>query len=505
MRNPFHCYEEYGYAKQKTDEIFEQMRDRSVVIPYLKNPNNTDVAGVYRRADCNMNYAYDKGSFTGNPFPTAEYIGESDIYVRREKASFKKSGDLIYRQSFNPTFDADTNEWLYDCYSPKFRPITDDIQTLYELCRDYRQVSAGKNHYERQVIVGDFDIDFEANTIDSLNYICEVNNIPHFTYLERHLDSNHYQVGWVLDQPLIVKNCYGRFTFEHILYLDLIKKIAQLFGSDPNYKGWWIKNPNCERLTDARWFNDTVSKDAFLTAFENISVLPIPKTCSSADKPKRGKVADSRNDYLMQRLREWIWDRMRNGNKPSIREASEEGRRIAAEAGSITQKGKQQRFEIEATIYSVYRWALLKFKPVRPMEVPLNYWVSKAKKEIKLINTYEVFKRHCEEGLSFAANGNLKKSEIVKEVAKVNNEDERSARDHLKYVMGTAHLGGVSDRYIKLLSGFLWTEGKKGPKVSEYLKMCQTAEDKYQMLFEDYIEEQAAMDSVECIDYEEAV
>ena len=74
----------------------------------MLNPNNTDVAGVYRRADCNMNYAYDKGSFTGNPFPTAEYIGESDIYVRREKASFKKSGDLIYRQSFNPTFDADS-------------------------------------------------------------------------------------------------------------------------------------------------------------------------------------------------------------------------------------------------------------------------------------------------------------------------------------------------------------------------------------------------------------
>ena len=144
-----------------------------------------------------------------------------------------------------------------------------------------------------------------------------------------------------------------------------------------------------------------------------------------------------------------------------------------------------------------------KFNAFEQMSVPFNVWVCKAKKEIKMLNAYEIFKRHLEEGLCFAANGNLKKSKIVKEVAKVNKEDERSARGHLNWVINTAHLGGVSDRYIKILLGYLWVQRKEGPKIAEYIKMCEEAEERYQRIMEDYISEQTAIDSVELNEYGE--
>ena len=222
MRNPFHDYKEYEEVLYKVNRIRSAMETQSEIIPYQKNISNTNVRLVYRRGDCSFNCSKGKSDFNGNPYPTAEYVGEFETYLKREKAKFRKDGSLIVRTSYNPTYDDSAKEWVYECYSPIFCPITDDIQILLEVYKDYRQISSGKNHRERQIIVADVDEDFTQNTINILESICTEKKIPHFTYLEHHLDSNHYQFGWILDRPFRVINEYNRPTAEYRQYLNLI-------------------------------------------------------------------------------------------------------------------------------------------------------------------------------------------------------------------------------------------------------------------------------------------
>jgi len=41
-----------------------------------------------------------------------------------------------------------------------------------------------------------------------------------------------------------------------------------IFGSDKNYKGWLIKNPNYIKDTYTYWFNDSVDKDLLVSSIK---------------------------------------------------------------------------------------------------------------------------------------------------------------------------------------------------------------------------------------------
>ena len=509
MRNPNHEYADYDYALSKTTAIVKAMQERSMAIPYAKDPACTNIETVYRgRIDTQCNFAYDKGAFSGKPFPTAEYTGEYETYTKREGASFKKDGTLRQRDRFSPSFDTATGEWIYTCYSPKFRPITKDIQTVYEILKDYRQVTAGINHRERQVVIADFDeTPFNEDTIDDLESVCNANNLPHFTYLEHHLDSHHFQIGWILDKPMVITNAYNQDLPEHAQYKALIRKVALVFGSDLGYRGWWCKNPNCVRLTDTYWFNDTVSKEAFLDAFDEIitdvfdeedcqtPVMDITDMPTIRSDLKNDRI--SRNQYLVDCLRGWIWDYMNLANDiPPYNEVRAEGGRIAREAGAITGKGTQETYEVDTVVRSVYYWSIKCFTKTRRSKVPFNVWTDKAYREIRQINAYEVFLKHWSGDPKFSSGGKLKRAEIIEEIAKVNECTTRSARSHLTWVMDTAHIGGLSDRNINTLLCYLLSKEHKGRKSKEIIDKCMAAEAKYEKIMSEYISEEIAKDSM---------
>lgn len=503
MRNPYHEYKDYDEILFKINQIQYAMKKRSSIIPYQKDIANTDIQAVYRRGDCSYNCSKGKGDFNGKPFPTAEYLGEYDTYQKREKAKYKKDGSLRKRTRFNPLYDTDKKEWIYTCYSPVLSPLTDDIQILYEICKEYRQVSSGKNHRERQVIVADVDEDFTSDTISILESICNEKNIPHFTYLEHHLDSNHYQFGWVLDSPFIVLNGYNKQTPEYRQYLNLIKKVAYVFNSDPNYKGWWMKNPNGVNNTETFWFNDTVSKESLVSSLdlcfeesENDTEEPVVvQTTRDAVETRKdiksGKM--SRNDYLLNNLRSWIWDYMKaTGQIPPYSLVRAEGNKIADEAGIISGKGKQNESEIEATVKAVYGWSKKQFVKLETNKIDFNIWVVRAKRELCEMNAYEIFLKHFENGED--VNRRAVKRKIIEEIMAANNETARSARNHLNTVLNA---GGVSNRYADTLLGHLLFCETKGKKVDEYKALCNEVNSKFNTLMKEFIEEEIFHESLD--------
>lgn len=126
------------------------------------------------------------------------------------------------------------------------------VDILRSDLRDYLQVTTGRNHYIRDVLVVDVDNCPNASPseiIDNVADICIIIGLPLPSAYQVHRANNHIQLYWFLKEGVVVKKREGRGsdvkmkpTEFHRMYLNAIKLLRILMNGDSQFTGWHIKN-----------------------------------------------------------------------------------------------------------------------------------------------------------------------------------------------------------------------------------------------------------------------
>ena len=138
----------------------------------------------------------------------------------------------------------------------------DSIQKVWSDYPQYKQTSAGLNHYRRDVVIADFDASIEV-----FNKVFPLSGLPEFSYILINKSSGHVQAGYFLTSPFVwtLNN-----TEENNNYLDLIHRINSICPNS-GYTGWRCKNPYFEKFKVV--FNDIYYDKEFL--IEKSKEIPI--------------------------------------------------------------------------------------------------------------------------------------------------------------------------------------------------------------------------------------
>lgn len=366
-----------------------------------------------------MNICYDKEDFYKKKImsvPTEEETNELIEYKVREKCKFSKKGLPFKRKKNNPVLVND--HWVYTCFRPVCVSVTKDIQLVYEIFNHYRQVSTGLTHNQRQVIVCDFDEDYkeedpeknQKSTYDYLIDLCKENHFPVFTYLEKHLDTNHYQIGWILDEPILLNKYYSVFNgldYDDIsgreLYKTVLTVMKYKFHSDENFTGWFIKNPNycnpVSNLTETFWNNDTVSFEEFINSVFDIhledkdTVTVCETSVFTNERPVNDLLQlDSRHMYMLKNLREYVFKfRRENKSFPTLNETVHAASEIENQSLLVTRK-KERRpdCEILKDVKSILSWCQTKYKELdySPERRQFSHTVMSGYKQMNVIKSH---------------------------------------------------------------------------------------------------------------------
>lgn len=377
-RNPYHNYGDLQIIDYYTIQINKEAENKELTLPNIyRGGDKVWSKDAYSKC-FGFNLCYTKEDLNEKRVksaPSLLWMGEVKPYTNVEEASLKKDGTPYKRKMptekqkknegrVEPEYDPITHTWKYQTTKAVMEYISKDIQSFWYYYSPNRQVSTGLTHYDRFVVVGDFDIPFTENTIQELEAICSKYSIPHFTYLEEHLDSGHYQVGWILDEPFLFK-LEGRRAYNRIT-----RYVWDIFGSDANFKGWHIKNPNCDYLTRTYWYNDVVSKDELVATITNAhkADFKTPQVKKQKEEPLDLKLPtdsdfrpstyvddkSSRNCLLMKELRDWLFSYDKeNGELPAYKDILNKANEISVVLGRLTHKGMLGTDEIIRTAKSV--------------------------------------------------------------------------------------------------------------------------------------------------------
>lgn len=128
------------------------------------------------------------------------------------------------------------------------------IQKVWFEYSNYKQTSAGLNHFRRDVIIADFDA-----SVEEFNGVFNNSGLPKFSYVLINKTSGHVQAGYILKTPF-VWTPYNESEKE--LYLKC-KRNLNSFCPDNGYKGWRCKNPYYEEF-ETTW-NDITYDKKFIT------------------------------------------------------------------------------------------------------------------------------------------------------------------------------------------------------------------------------------------------
>lgn len=495
-RNPYHDYSQLETVRQRIEEVDEDIHrpDRELTGIYIHTKNFNPY--FYLR-DHGTNICRSKEDYIEKKVlykPTEEETGELIEFKKEEDCKYSKKNILIKRKKYNPVLDEERKKWIYTCFKPVYRPITKDIQLIFEIYNDFRQVSTGLTHNQRQVIVCDFDEDYieeireenrviQQSSYDYLVDFCKKNSFPVFTYLERHLDSNHYQVGWILDRPIEFDKYYTVFSdFDDeeisgkILFRMILKNMKDCFHSCSGFNGWHIKNPNYDNpdrpLTRTIWNNDSVSFVEFINAALNVDTSEHIEVSddNSVVQENRKRMnpceelsTGSRHMYMLKHLREYIFKfRRENKRFPTEQETLTKAHEIEIESLQETNK-KRKRFDSEIKIdaKSILDWCKSKYKEVEYSSDRRNFalTVCSAYKQINVI------KSHL-----------YKKQEMKpKEIAVKLNTSLRSVRTYLKEEVDIEKVYSLK-REVENFSE------RQSKKMKYYLEDCETALKLYEEL-----------------------
>lgn len=438
-------------------------------------------------------------------FPIEYETGEVDEYTIMEKVKKTKTGKIRNRKKYNPELKGDF--WEYKGYKSKYELYTDDIQFIFEVCRDYRQVPSGIKHNLRNVVVCDFDDEsFNENTIQNLKNKCKELGIPEFTYVEVHLeekenkeDERHYQVGWVLDRPI---NYFGDNYEDELFYFSqrelfsiLLRTLGKVFNSDLNFKGYKIHNPNWSQDTYTYWNNDNVDRDELIKSVLKIYWKSIKENEFSSEDYIDNNITDvidqeesfitenqsmsdnsdfltereltSRHCYLVKKLREYLFQyRRQNGSFPNKKERMKIS--IDIEKKSLEYNGKreiEEEYKIRSTMESVFEWCKKEYKEIDKEKGKMGNLVKSMNRELNVLTTKSL----------------LKKGVSKKEICEKLRVSDRSVRTYVKEDISYTKILELYNMVISFsdLRGFCSNTMKR------YIKCCEDGLKLYNELSEE--------------------
>lgn len=162
------------------------------------------------------------------------------------------------------------------------------IVDIYKQHSDFLQVSTGSSHDKRGIITADIDIRRPDNikthrqtkkfVTDYLKKKFEMTSalgFPMPTSYQIHLTNGHVQVFWVLEKEITIKKIackevfdHGEKRLEYFLantdvwnpYMKVLRFMNILYGGDPAFTGWQIKN---------MFLTDKIFKHSFQTIWND--------------------------------------------------------------------------------------------------------------------------------------------------------------------------------------------------------------------------------------------
>ena len=220
---------------------------------------------------------------------------------------------------------------------------------------NYKQVCAGTNHTNRQIMIVDVDANkykgnwnYETNkpygylTSDEakkdVDSFLSKYNLPNIDYFIYNKESGNIQFGWFIKTIKYSQKYYPEQTRD---YLDVKDALAFMWGEfigfpgDKNFKGWQIKNPfSKNKDLECQVYFDTKNRErptTYLTNFEKIKnsskdyigaferikkeeKINKAKTRKTIKSKETNNINNSRNYYELKEFPKKIWDYKRTHN-----------------------------------------------------------------------------------------------------------------------------------------------------------------------------------------------
>lgn len=252
------------------------------------NDNNDDyVCNVYIN---DVEYAYENLSHRS--------IENSDGITKKNQVIDVTTGEVIYETDKNiiSTTNSKAHTYVTCCDFAKSKNMPREFvkangRHIIEICKeksDYLQASTGSTHEKRGIITVDKDLTLPENIKEKEDVIHWVNSmlekyfsilnalkLPLPTSYQIHTTNGHFQMFWVLKQEIKIKtlkwsnrfyDCHGRKVayFDNTpiweMYMRTLRFLNIIFGGDPAFTGWQIKN---------MFLDDPIFIDSFKTMWNN--------------------------------------------------------------------------------------------------------------------------------------------------------------------------------------------------------------------------------------------
>lgn len=290
-------------------------------------------------------------------------------HIAKRNSKYHKKGEhystVIYNQKPLPYF-LDEND------QPSMAKVWKHVSTYPTVSYTFN----GKdNSKQRNVIVVDNDNYFE-NIGEVKSYIVKtigLSTAPMPSYIIRNKLSGHAQFGWFINP-----------CFDKDLYNFVTKKMNAFFHADACFNGPACKNPYYMKCFDTVILDEkNIDIDDIIKYYKLNSNNSLISSISSYDIDsyqtkinhrerrqikkfnKEQSMKESRNYYVVVKLREAIWDFMRKHNHkaPSYSEALEMSMKIRVDASVYTGKNELLPLdELKNTVKSVLSWTMSHYK-----------------------------------------------------------------------------------------------------------------------------------------------
>ena len=348
------------------------------------------MTNMYLRKYNSTDYSYNKGEsverwLTKFEKDTKHTYTSKEIYQRKTTNRFGTflPGDHKIKEAYD-TYERYHN--ILECW----KEISSNEK------KDVLQVSAGLNHFQRDVCIVDIDAD---NWKESF-FVQDVRDLLKPTYIIE-TQSGHLQVGFIYSYPISAKMntrtyLWGNKAVRYIAARSSLLRNGQKYGDD-NYCGWQCKNPYSRRVVQLYYNEDNVADPSDLLekfsslvnavsskfpevnvtranqrinnteTTETTEIYKTPILLSLYNSNKGNSSENSRTVVLYNKLRTAITkiknERAKRNEQPvcSYGEALEAAISIAKE--NQLNKGMLPMNEIEATTRCTLKWVNANWKP----------------------------------------------------------------------------------------------------------------------------------------------
>lgn len=335
----------------------------------------------------------------------------------------------VYKKDYKGHKAGEFKQKKIKIFEPLYVDIVDVLMSVSEMYPNYKQVCAGTNHTNRQIMIVDVDANkykgnwnYETNkpygylTSDEakkdVDSFISKYNLPNIDYFIYNKESGNIQFGWFIKTIKYSQKYYPEQTRD---YLDVKDALAFMWGEfigfpgDKNFKGWQIKNPfSKNKDLECQVYFDTKNRErptTYLTNFEKIKKSSKDyigaferikkeekknkvKTIKSKKTVKEtNNINNSRNYYELKEFPKKIWDykRTHNGDNPSQTWVINTFNEIEDYACYMTGKpDDKSEKEKRAIRESILRWSIRNYKEPKNNE---SFYTKEQKENARIVNT----------------------------------------------------------------------------------------------------------------------